>query len=76
MASKDIIHRIFPMPREIKIKSGIEYARNRIALDVPIGNDSIYETIVDIMDEFTAPAQLAPDFYIRFILSENYNHNV
>ncbi|MBN1624508.1 MAG: hypothetical protein JW903_09070 [Clostridia bacterium] len=73
MASKDIIHRIFPMPREIKIKSGIEYTTNRIALDVPIGNDPIYKTIVDIMGEFTAPAQLAPDFYIRFIIAENYN---
>ncbi len=74
MGSKDIIRRIFPLPRQIKVKSGIEYPGNRIVLELPEGDDPVFKTISGIISDFTAPAQLAPDFYIRFFLSENYNN--
>ena len=66
MGGNDVTERIFPMPREIKVKKGIEYQRNRIGLTMPEESNPVYETIGNIMMGFTEPAQMAPDFTIRF----------
>ena len=72
MGSKDIAGRIFPMPRKIKIKNGIEYNSNRIAVEIPKSDEPMNETILGLMEQFTSPAHLKPDFRIRFILAAEY----
>ncbi len=69
MQNKDIIKRIIPLPRNIKVSKGITYEASRIKIEMPGEKTPPLKTASRILGRFANPGQICPDFIItlRFI---------
>lgn len=69
MQNKEIIKRIIPLPREIKVSKGVVYEASRVKVEMPGEKTSPLKTASGILGRFANPGQMCPDFVInlRFI---------
>lgn len=64
MQKKDILKRIVPMPRNIKISKGVTYEASRIKIEMPGERTPPLKTASNILGRFANPGQICPDFII------------
>ncbi len=69
MQNKDIIKRIIPLPRSIKVSKGVIYEASRVKVEMPGEKTPPLKTASRILSRFANPGQICPDFTIsmRFI---------
>lgn len=64
MQNKDIIKRIIPLPRSIKVSKGVAYEASRIKVEMPGEKTPPLKTASRILSRFANPGQICPDFTI------------
>jgi len=64
MQNKDIIKRIIPLPRIIKVSKGVAYEASRIKVEMPGEKTPPLKTASRILSRFANPGQICPDFTI------------
>lgn len=69
MQNKEIIKRIIPLPRAIKVSKGVVHEASRVKVELPGEKTPPLKTASGILGRFANPGQMCPDFTInlRFI---------
>ena len=64
MRNNEIINRIIPLPRYIKVSKGVSYEASRIKVEIPGEKTPPLKTASRILGRFANPGQICPDFII------------
>lgn len=64
MQKKDIIKRLIPLPRDLKISKGVSYEASRIKVEMPGEKTPPLKTASRLLGRFANPGQICPDFII------------
>ncbi len=64
MQNKDIVKRLIPLPRNIKVSKGVTYDASRIKVEMPGEKTPPLKTASSILERFANPGQICPDFII------------
>jgi len=65
MQNKDIVKRLIPLPRNIKVSKGVSYEASRIKIEMPGEKTPPLKTASHILGRFANPGQICPDFIIN-----------
>lgn len=77
MQNKEIIKRIIPLPREIKVSKGVVYEASRVKVEMPGEKTPPLKTASGILGHFANPGQMCPDFTINLkYLDKNHDKSV
>ncbi|MBN2557676.1 MAG: hypothetical protein JXB33_02850 [Clostridia bacterium] len=73
MQKKEIINRIIPLPRNIKVSKGVVYETSRVKVVIKGEITPPLKTASEILGHFASPGQLCPDFMINLRLIDKDN---
>ncbi|MFO7612708.1 MAG: hypothetical protein R6W99_09545 [Clostridia bacterium] len=73
MQKKEIIKRIIPLPRNIKVSKGVSHEASRVKVEMPAKKTPPLKTASEILGRFASPGQLYPDFIINLRLIDKNN---
>lgn len=65
MQNSEIIKRIIPLPRNIKVSKGVTYEASRIRVEMPGEKTPPLKTASVILKRFADPGQICPDFTVK-----------